>query len=41
MKALELGALEKIMLHEDLDFNRYTFKNPATGEEKIVHLNPA
>lgn len=32
MKALEMGACETLILWENLDVNRYTFKNPNTDE---------
>jgi peptide chain release factor subunit 1 len=31
MKALEIGALETMMLFEDLDVTRYHLKNPISG----------
>jgi peptide chain release factor subunit 1 len=39
MKALEVGALETMMLFEDLEVNRYVLKNPVKGESKVVILN--
>lgn len=39
LKALDLGAVETLVVWESLDINRYTFKNPATEEETVVHLN--
>ncbi|KAJ3126734.1 Electron transfer flavoprotein alpha-subunit [Nowakowskiella sp. JEL0407] len=39
LKALDLGAVEKLILWENLDVFRYVLKNPTTGEEKIVHPN--
>jgi peptide chain release factor subunit 1 len=39
LKALDLGAVETLIVWESLDTNRYVFKNPQTGEESIVHLN--
>jgi peptide chain release factor subunit 1 len=32
-KALELGAVETLIIYENLEANRYTFKVPSTGEE--------
>jgi len=37
MKALELGALEVILLWEDLEVKRYEFKNTRT-EKTTVHI---
>jgi len=37
MKALELGALEVILLWEDLEVKRYEFKNTHT-EKTTVHI---
>ncbi|KAJ3316412.1 Polypeptide release factor (eRF1) in translation termination [Blyttiomyces sp. JEL0837] len=39
LKALDLGAVEILIVWESLDINRYQLKNPATGEEIIKHLN--
>lgn len=40
MRALEIGALETMMLFEDLEINRYVIKNPIKGDTKILLLNP-
>lgn len=40
MKAMEIGALETMMLFEDLDISRYELKNPTKGDSKVVLLNP-
>jgi len=40
MKALELGALETMMLFEDLEVNRYVLTNPIKGDTRIALLNP-
>jgi peptide chain release factor subunit 1 len=40
MKALEIGALETMMLFEDLEITRYVLKNAAKGETKTILLNP-
>lgn len=37
--ALDLGAVESLILWEHLDIMRYTVKNSETGEESILHLN--
>lgn len=39
LKALEMGAVETLMVWENLDINRYVLKNTATGEIIIKHLN--
>ena len=38
LKALDLGAVETLIVWESLDIQRYVFKNPQTGEESVVHL---
>jgi peptide chain release factor subunit 1 len=40
MKAMEIGALETMMLFEDLEVNRYLLKNPVKGDTKTILLNP-
>lgn len=40
MKALEIGALETMMLFEDLEVTRYHLKNPIKGDDKVILLNP-
>ncbi|AQK63643.1 Eukaryotic peptide chain release factor subunit 1-3 [Zea mays] len=39
LKALEMGAVETLIVWENLDVNRYVLKNTATGETVIKHLN--
>lgn len=39
LKALEMGAVETLMVWENLDVNRYVLKHSATGEIIIKHLN--
>ncbi|KAI8837758.1 Electron transfer flavoprotein alpha-subunit [Chytriomyces hyalinus] len=39
LKALDLGAVETLIVFEGLDVARYVLKNPVTGEEVIKHLN--
>lgn len=39
MKALELGALETMMLYEDIQVMRYEIRNPIKGETKVHFLN--
>ncbi len=39
LKALEVGALETMLLYEDLQVMRYEIRNPAKGETKVHFLN--
>eukprot|EP00271_Cylindrocystis_brebissonii_P011706 TRINITY_DN29622_c0_g1_i1.p1 TRINITY_DN29622_c0_g1~~TRINITY_DN29622_c0_g1_i1.p1 ORF type:complete len:440 (+),score=92.64 TRINITY_DN29622_c0_g1_i1:292-1611(+) len=39
LKALEMGAVETLIVWENLDVNRYVLKNAVTGEEQIKHLS--
>uniref|UniRef100_A0ACD5XCV4 Uncharacterized protein n=2 Tax=Avena sativa TaxID=4498 RepID=A0ACD5XCV4_AVESA len=41
MAALEMGAVETLIVWENLDINRYTLKNSATGEASVKHFNKA
>lgn len=36
-----MGAVEIIIVYENLDINRWVLKNPSTGEETVLHLSPA
>jgi len=38
LHALEMGAVETLIVYENLDCQRYVLKNTAKGIEKIVHL---
>jgi len=40
MKAIEMGAVETILVWENLEMTRYQMKNPNTGEESVVLLTP-
>merc|ERR1712194_872081 len=40
LKALELGAVENLIVCENLELNRYVLRNSATSDERIVYLNP-
>jgi peptide chain release factor subunit 1 len=40
LKALDLGAVEDLIVWDNLEVNRYVLRNTTSGEEKIVHLNP-
>lgn len=39
MKALELGALETILLFENIEVMRYEIKNPVNSEIRVHFLN--
>jgi len=39
LNALDSGAVETLIVWENLDINRYVLKNAATGETVIKHLN--
>ncbi|KAG6727746.1 hypothetical protein I3842_02G139600 [Carya illinoinensis] len=39
LKALEMGAVETLIVWENLDINRYVLKHSTTGEIIIKHLN--
>jgi len=38
IKTLELGAIETIVLFEELEVNRYHIRNPAKGESRYYNL---
>jgi len=38
LSALNMGAVEILILWENLDITRYTLKNNISGEEKIIYL---
>mmetsp|Transcript_22536 Transcript_22536/g.53091 ORF Transcript_22536/g.53091 Transcript_22536/m.53091 type:complete len:431 (+) Transcript_22536:173-1465(+) len=38
--ALEMSAVETLIVYEDLDLLRYELKNGSTGETKVLHLRP-
>lgn len=39
LKALELGAVEDLIVWDNLEVNRYVLRNQTTGEETVLHLN--
>lgn len=41
IKAMELGAVETLIVWENLEINRYELMNPSTGEKKVLFLTPA
>lgn len=40
LKALEMGAVETLIVWENLDLIRYSLKNNTTNEERVLHLKP-
>src|SRR3569833_31418 len=38
MRALEMGALETLLLFEDIDMIRYQIKHPVKGDERTFYL---
>ena len=40
MKAMEVGALEVMLLYENIEVMRYELKNPITGATNVLLLNP-
>ena len=39
LKALDLGAVENLIVWENLDINRYVLRNTSSNEERTVYLN--
>ncbi|CAM9236395.1 unnamed protein product [Scytosiphon promiscuus] len=40
LKGLDLGAVETLIVWDNLDINRLEVRNNSTGEEKVLHLTP-
>lgn len=40
LKALDLGAVEELIVWENLEIMRYVLRNSSTSDELVVHLNP-
>lgn len=38
-KGLEMGAIEELIIWENLDTDRITLRNSSTGEDNVVHLS--
>jgi peptide chain release factor subunit 1 len=38
LKALDLGAVEDLIVWDNLEIQRYVLRNQSTGEEKVIHL---
>jgi len=41
MKALELSALDKLLLYDEIEMTRYDLKHPHSDEKKTIYLSPA
>ena len=39
LKALDLGAVEDLIVWDNLDIHRFVLRNNSTSEEKVLHLN--
>jgi peptide chain release factor subunit 1 len=39
LKSLEMGAVEDLIIWDNLDVQRYVLRNTQSGEEKILYLN--
>jgi peptide chain release factor subunit 1 len=39
LKALDLGAVEDLIIWDNLEVVRFVLRNQATSEEKVIHLN--
>jgi len=39
LKALELGAVEDLIIWDNLEIQRYVLRNTSTSEETVIHLN--
>merc|ERR1712196_78527 len=39
-QAIELSAIETLIVYENLPTMRYTLKNAQSGEETVLHLSP-
>lgn len=40
LKAMEMGAVDILIVWENLDIQRFVLKNHSTDEERILHLRP-
>ena len=38
LHGLELGAVDTLIVWENLDVTRFTLKNPSSGEISVIHL---
>jgi peptide chain release factor subunit 1 len=39
LKALEIGAVEDLIVWDNLEIQRYVLRNQSTGEDRVIHLN--
>ena len=39
MQALEMSAIDKVLLYEELEITRYEIKNPVKGDTRVIYLN--
>jgi len=39
MKAMEMSAVEKILLYDEIEIMRYEIKNPVKGDIRVHYLN--
>mmetsp|Transcript_36813 Transcript_36813/g.41968 ORF Transcript_36813/g.41968 Transcript_36813/m.41968 type:complete len:458 (-) Transcript_36813:257-1630(-) len=39
LRALDLGAVEDLIIWDNLEIQRYVLRNTSTGEERVLHLN--
>eukprot|EP00761_Pharyngomonas_kirbyi_P011810 gb/GECH01011836.1/.p1 GENE.gb/GECH01011836.1/~~gb/GECH01011836.1/.p1 ORF type:complete len:442 (+),score=125.90 gb/GECH01011836.1/:1-1326(+) len=40
LRAMESGAVETLIIYENLETLRLTLRHPQTSEESVIHLNP-
>ena len=40
MKAMEMSAVDKVLLYEDIEITRYEIKNPVKNETRTYYLTP-
>jgi peptide chain release factor subunit 1 len=40
MKALEMSAIDKVLLYDEIEYVRYEIKNPSTGKITTHYLTP-
>jgi peptide chain release factor subunit 1 len=38
MKALEMSAVEKVLLYDEIEHMRYEVKHPVKGETRVLYL---
>ena len=40
LRALDLGAVEDLIIWDNLETNRYVLRNQSSGDETVMHLSP-